>query len=422
VVAIMKSQRNGIQEKNGVIQIPCNTVDITDGSGHSCLPTRKPLQQMFRKSEAYVVTGGLTGLGWELTMRMAELGAGIIATVTRSTPTQNMMENIEKLQSKSGCRIVCLQADVKDIFAVRKAFTELMLITGNTPIKGIFHGAGVLKDKLLIDVTRSDIEFVLEPKVLGTLNLHVVCRELDLPLDYFVVASSVSSIIGSPGQSNYGAANTFMDTFMTWRRDHGLAGQSINWGALAVGMAANPKFVKAFVEKGFNLVQTPEITCCFQQALLQNDTCVVYADINWDLVAKYFTVPLLKRILLQFTTIISEAASTVALGQEQENEYADFDVEVLCKADHGKQIEMLTSICLEVATKVIGGNTELIDVNDSLAQLSFDSMSTITFTNVLQQITSYRIPAVFLLDSSRTLNDIVEHLHQHLFMVEVAHL
>lgn len=68
-----------------------------------------------------------------------------------------------------------------------------------------------------------------DPKIQGTLNLHQLFSEPE-GLAFFVTLSSVSSIVGNMGQSNYCAGNGFMDALMEWRRNHGLAGCSINVG------------------------------------------------------------------------------------------------------------------------------------------------------------------------------------------------
>jgi acyl carrier protein len=90
---------------------------------------------------------------------------------------------------------------------------------------------------LLLNLDAESFHRVLSPKVLGAWNLHSLTA--DLPLDFFVVFSSVASVLGSPGQGNYAAANAFLDGLAHDRRSHGLPCLSINWGPWAeVGMAA----------------------------------------------------------------------------------------------------------------------------------------------------------------------------------------
>ncbi|SVC51533.1 uncharacterized protein METZ01_LOCUS304387, partial [marine metagenome] len=105
------------------------------------------------------------------------------------------------------------------------------------PIGGIFHIAGVLDDGLIIHQTPERFETVLAPKIEGGWNLHKVSENLDL--DFFIFFSSASSFHGTVGQSNYAAANAFLDGLARFRRSKALPALSINWGGWAeAGMAS----------------------------------------------------------------------------------------------------------------------------------------------------------------------------------------
>jgi acyl carrier protein len=101
----------------------------------------------------------------------------------------------------------------------------------------VIHAAAVLEDGILIQQDPARFRKALAPKVLGAWNLHALSR--GAPLDFFVLYSSASALLGTPGQGNYNAGNAFLDALAHYRRGLGLPALSINWGAFAeAGMAA----------------------------------------------------------------------------------------------------------------------------------------------------------------------------------------
>lgn len=96
-------------------------------------------------------------------------------------------------------------------------------------------------------------------QVRGVWNLHLLTR--DLPLDYFVLHSSVASVVGNGGQTNYAAGNGFMDGLAHFRRQQGLAAQAVNWGALDLGLVeANTSARQALEGQGFLFITPDEVT------------------------------------------------------------------------------------------------------------------------------------------------------------------
>ena len=104
-------------------------------------------------------------------------------------------------------------------------------------LRGIIHAAGILDDGLLKTLSWSRFKSVLQPKMQGAWNLHKATENLEL--DWFVCFSSIVSVFGAAGQSNYATANAYMDNLMNYRRSLGLPGLSINWSIWdEVGMAS----------------------------------------------------------------------------------------------------------------------------------------------------------------------------------------
>lgn len=124
--------------------------------------------------------------------------------------------------------MIVRRGDVSDPASLAAALTGL-----SAPIGGVFHCAGVLDDALIADQDEARVRRVLAPKVLGGWNLHTQLR--DAPIDHFVLFSSVSSVLGSPGQTPYSAANAWLNGLASWRQSQGLPALSVAWGPWAEG-------------------------------------------------------------------------------------------------------------------------------------------------------------------------------------------
>jgi NAD(P)-dependent dehydrogenase (short-subunit alcohol dehydrogenase family) len=147
----------------------------------------------------------------------------------------------------AGARVRAIQGDVAQEEQVARALDEIR--KSMPPLRGVIHAAGVLDDGILLQLNPERFQTVMAPKIDGALNLHHLT--LNDPVELFVLFSSGASVLGSPGQGNYVAANAFLDALAHQRRALGLPGVSINWGAWGeVGLATRPDRVKHLSQQG----------------------------------------------------------------------------------------------------------------------------------------------------------------------------
>ncbi|KPA09304.1 short-chain dehydrogenase [Candidatus Magnetomorum sp. HK-1] len=181
--------------------------------------------KIIKEDCSYLITGGTGSLGFQACRWLTELGAQFIILTARNAPDDSVLEKIKHLEN-SGAKILFIQSDI----SIESNAKELFINASESmpQIAGIIHTAGVLDDATIMNQTIEKFNNVLEPKTSGAWNLHVYSK--DLNLDFLVFFSSAVSIIGSPGQSNYAAANSFMDSLAHYRHSLGLPALSINWG------------------------------------------------------------------------------------------------------------------------------------------------------------------------------------------------
>jgi len=182
--------------------------------------------QVFRNDGAYIVTGGLGGLGLFLAEKMAMGGCGRIVLSSRSQPTAEAAEAIDRIRS-AGADVVVECGDIADPDTARRLLATATA-TG-LRVRGVLHAAAVIEDATLANITSEIIERDWAPKVYGAWNLHEALHEQ--PLDWFCSFSSAAALVGSPGQGAYAAANSWLDAFARWRRAEGLPASTVAWGA-----------------------------------------------------------------------------------------------------------------------------------------------------------------------------------------------
>ncbi|MEM7269979.1 MAG: SDR family NAD(P)-dependent oxidoreductase, partial [Pseudomonadota bacterium] len=193
---------------------------------------------------SYLVTGGVGALGLQVAQYLATCGAKHLVLTGRSGISTDDQRVVLQALEDAGVTVDVVAADIgeeKDVARVLAMAPRL---------RGIVHAAGVLDDGMLMQQTPERFRKVASAKVDGAWRLHK--QTLDLPLDFFVMFSSVASVMGSPGQSNYASANAFMDGLAHYRRQQGLAATTINWGPWAdVGMAASDVVLQRLMKDGW---------------------------------------------------------------------------------------------------------------------------------------------------------------------------
>ena len=196
------------------------------------------------ESASYLVTGGVGALGLQVAQYLATSGAKHLLLTGRSgISTDDQRTALQALQD-AGVKVEVIPADIGDAEDVARVLAKA------PNLRGIVHAAGVLDDGMLTQQTPERFRKVARPKVDGAWHLHQ--QTIAKALDFFVLFSSVASVIGSPGQSNYASANAFMDGLALYRQQQGLPATAINWGPWAdVGMAASDVVLRRLMHDGW---------------------------------------------------------------------------------------------------------------------------------------------------------------------------
>lgn len=306
-----------------------------------------------------------------------------------------MQQEIDAVKLNSKASIETLQCDVSILQQVEQAISSIGQIFPSFPIKGVFHSAVVLQDGILERFNRSIYEVVLKPKVNGALNLHHATKHCTL--DYFVCYSSVASFIGSPFQSNYAAANSFLDNFCHYRRHLGLAAQSINWGALNLGLLLNKDHLQKMLEmRGLMLLELNEIQQCLQDCLLINMPQQLICKFNFKNIASH-SYSHNASLGLRLASLVKEN-----LGNHKGPEGPVFE------HSHQSPSEYVRSVLSET----LDTKPEELADDTLLSALGIDSMLAMTLQNVFSKGRGMTIPLVRFLDPNSTMGTLVTMMTQ----------
>lgn len=348
-----------------------------------------PLQKEDRLLDAggsYVVTGGTSGFGLHVADWLVSQGAGRLYLVSRSgIKTDEDRKLVEAMQRK--CDVEVRALDVSNRNAVAEIFAEIR--ESDRPLKGIIHGAMVLDDGFLSDMTPERYRRVLAPKAAGACNLHEASLG-DAP-DFFVMFSSVASVVGNTGQANYVAANSFLDGFAHFRRSLGLPATTINWGVLGeAGVVARNADVGDVLEaSGMKPFTNKQALEGLRMAIEQQPVQIGLFDIDWARVNTSF--PALAASAT-FKDLIAREGSGSANSRVRDELLAV--LLPLSPEDRQREIE---NRLLETMSAILKIPANRIDARKNIADLGIDSLVAVELTVALQKELSVEITTVDLL-------------------------
>jgi acyl transferase domain-containing protein/acyl carrier protein/predicted O-methyltransferase YrrM len=348
----------------------------------------------FHDDSTYLITGGLGDLGLLVASFLVEKhGVKYLALVGRRPVRSEVNSQLMALE-EAGAKVVILQADVSKIEQVAKVLADIE--QSLPPLRGIIHAAGVLDDGVLSSQNWQRFENVLAPKVQGAWNLHTLTKEF--PLDFFVLFSSASSLLGYQAQANHAAANTFLDALAYYRQAQGLAGLSINWGAWSeIGAAAKRKAGERMEMQGIGTIAPHQGLQILEQLFSQSATQIGVVPINWSqfLLTQWGSLPF-------FNHFKQVKAQTVS---KQEINFVE---QLKAMPAKEQRTHLITHVQSQVAN-VLGSNASPIEAQQGFFDFGFDSLTSIELRNRLQKSLGCSLPSTVLF-SHPTVEELVEYL------------
>jgi NAD(P)-dependent dehydrogenase (short-subunit alcohol dehydrogenase family)/acyl carrier protein len=344
-----------------------------------------PQPVKIEKNGTYIITGGAGGFGLQIAQWLSQKGAGHIVLLNRSGASAEALPAIEAMR-KHGTIVEAAAVDVSQ----KEALATFLGRIGETtpPIRGVFHCAMVLDDAYLSDLSRARFEKVMAPKIKGALNLHTLLQNWDL--DFFVMFSSISSLIGNSGQANYIAANAFLDAFAHYRNSIGMAATTINLGVLSeAGVAARNTKLEAFFQSiGIHGFSNQEALAALEAVLRQKPVQVGIFEVDWEKI---------------ISANDKRASSSRYMYVKQNFEIKgktdkrQLFMDELKAIDTDERPTYTQTIIQELVAKVLRLPNHKIDVHQSISDFGIDSLVSIELIALLDERTSYKFSNVQIL-------------------------
>ena len=291
---------------------------------------------------------------------MVERGARHLVLASLSGRAQPEAETTLANLRENGVEVKLIQADVSDAQQVAGLLSQIDQ-TG-PPLMGILHAAVVYEDGILLQLDQAKLRKVLAPKIMGAWNLHRLTQ--DIPLDFFVLFSSVAAMIGNPGQGSYCAANVFLDALVDRRRAKGQTGLVINWGAIsdAGHLSRQAETADALSERGFQGMSSKLALQILGRAMTTDRSHLGVFRADWASWSRKNG-----RASLTLSNLVPNQIDTRREGEGNL-------LESLLAVSPVERVQLVQSRLVDELSKILGVSSSRVDPHRAIIEFGLDSL------------------------------------------------
>ncbi|MGK5440465.1 SDR family NAD(P)-dependent oxidoreductase, partial [Micromonospora sp. URMC 105] len=355
-------------------------------------PVAGETETSFDPDGTVLITGGTGGLGALLARHLVSRhGARHVLLTSRRGPDSPNVRPVVADLEEQGARVTVAAVDAADRAALARLIQD---IPAEHPLTAVVHTAGVLDDATVQALTPEQLGTVLRPKVDAAWHLHELTR--DLPLTAFVLFSSVSGILGTAGQGNYAAANTFLDALAAHRAAAGLPATSLAWGlwdgSHGMGATLSPADLARWARGGV-VPLTPERGLALFDAALA-DAAPLLVPATFDLARLRADddppPPPLRGLVRRRPRRTSQAGSS--------GEGTDWARQVEALSAEQRHNSVLALVRTVTAAVLGHASPAGIETDKAFREAGLDSLGAVELRNRLNAATGLRLPATAVFD------------------------
>jgi polyketide synthase 12 len=340
------------------------------------------------------ITGG-TGMAGSALARhlVANHGARQLLLISRRGPDSPGAAELTAELSAAGAEVSIVACDAADRAALAKVLADVPV---QHPVSAVIHAAGVLDDAVVTSLTPERVDAVLRAKVDAAWNLHELTQDSNIAA--FVMFSSMAGLVGSSGQANYAAANSFLDALATHRRAHGLPAISLGWGlwdqASDMTGGLDDAGRARLARTGVKALSSADALLLFDSAMVIDEPFLLPAHIDTGaLRANAAVVPPM------FVDLINAPKRR----RVDDSLAASKSKSALAQRIHGLSEDEQHAVLLDLVRSHIAtvlGNTtaEAVDPDKAFQELGFDSLTAVEMRNRLKAATGLALSPTLIFD------------------------
>ncbi|MNQ21791.1 Phthiocerol synthesis polyketide synthase type I PpsC [compost metagenome] len=350
----------------------------------------QPLALTLAASATYLVTGGLSGFGLRSAQWLVEKGARHLILLGRRGAATEEAQPLLALWREQGIEVQALACDITD--AAQLASVMARIQASDRPLRGVVHAATVFDDGLIRNLTHQQLQRVLEPKAKGAQYLHELTAHL--PLDFFVLFSSATTLFGNPGQANYVAANHWLEALARHRLAQGLPATSVLWGAIDdAGFLARNQDIKDALQSrmGGAALQSQAALETLERLLLQRRSGLGVLELDWKALSRFLPAA--------GSPKFNELARLHGGEQDEESDVDDIQ-RLLTEMDNCELIELFGEMLKQEISEILRLPTSKLDATRPLQELGLDSLMSVELVVAVEERFGVRLPVMELSEAS----------------------
>ena len=331
----------------------------------------------------YLVTGGFGGLGLVVGRWLVERGARHVALLGRHPDMS--LPGVRAIEA-TGARVIGLAGDVADPERMREVFE--MLASGEVPpLRGIVHAAADLSTAPIEALTSEQLSSMFRPKLRGTLLLEQLSRGLEL--DFLVLFSSTTALLGAAGLAHYAAANVFLDTFahLTGRDSRRVL--SVNWGTWEVMRLASEQSQREYREGGILPMPSSDALQALGYLLSSHEPQAVVASFDWSVLKPLLEARRARAFLARLDVSARSASDVVTMLGKTASDLP----QRLAGAPPAMRQELLVEFVLAQVSAVLGIEDASVPLDTGLFDLGMDSLMSVELRKRLEQGVGRPLPS-----------------------------